>query len=289
MTNLFSHPRVKFDPLDKLYFSATGTSTPQAVYTDIDLTTPHPDPIVCDSEGYCDPIYLDPAQPNYRFRRTNSAGVQQELHDDIPANQTESRFFRLKHTAPYLILEETDQSSGNKKWFVRANGNQLDIGPLDDAESTFTSALSVARDGGVTISDLTATAIEATAATVGGVSLATGASGSWTATQTGYSSSLTPTIQWRRSGTLVTLSCNAGSVGTSNSDSLTITNLPSAIQPLQSLTIITRVRDNGSTVLGVASISGATITFGNGITGGTFTNSGSKGIPGGWSMTYEAG
>lgn len=284
MTNLFTPPRIQFSPLDRLYFSATGTSASQAVYTDIDLTTPHPDPIVCDAEGYCDPIYLDPSQPNYRFRRTNSAGVQQELHDDIPANQTESRFFRLKHTAPYLILEETDQTAGNKKWFVRANGNQLDIGPLDDAESTFTAAATIARSGVVTIATLAATT-----STVGGSSVATSESGSWTATQTGYSSNLTPTIQWRRSGSLVTLSCNSGSAGTSNSDSMTITNLPAAIQPLQALTTITRLRDNGASVVGVALISGATITFGNGIGGTLFTTSGSKGLPGNWSMTYEAG
>lgn len=288
MSNLFYLPRVHSTPGAKLYFRATGTSTPQNTYQDIDLSTAHANPVVADADGYFDPIYLDPALPDYRVIHTDGSDAGDDytqevllepILDDVPASATTTPSQRIKGTAPILIWEETDQTSGNQKWFARANGNQLDIGPLDGAESSFTTAISIARDGGVTISDLTA-----------GSNIATVESGSFTGTQTGYSSDLTPTIQWRKSGTIVSLSCNAGSVGTSNGTGLTLAGIPVGIRPLQSMTYINRLTDNGAVGLGVAIVgTNGTITFGNGITGSTFTGSGSKGLPGGWSLIYEAG
>jgi hypothetical protein len=278
MTNLFTPPRIQFSPLDKLYFSATGTSTPQAVYTDIDLTTPHQDPIVCDAEGYCDPIYLDPSLPNYRFRRTNSAGVQQELHDDIPANQTESRFFRLKHTAPYLILEEIDQTAGNKKWFIRANGNQLDIGPLDDAESTFTAALSISRAGVVSID---------------GDTVSTTVSGTFTGTMTGLTTSPTATIRYTIHGGVATVTVPALFSGTSNSTACTITGMPDTLKPATAkfAAIPACVFNDNSVISSTVavrmdpSVNAISMTKDGLLTG--FTNSGSKGAGGAFSFTYE--
>lgn len=45
----------------KLYFYASGTLTPQAVYTTDDLTTPHTNPVIADSGGMFPAIYYEPA------------------------------------------------------------------------------------------------------------------------------------------------------------------------------------------------------------------------------------
>jgi hypothetical protein len=66
------------------YFFQTGTTTPQAVYADIDLTTPHPHPLVADSAGRFPKAYYNPnAAVNYRIRITTATGVQIYQEDDI--------------------------------------------------------------------------------------------------------------------------------------------------------------------------------------------------------------
>ena len=74
------------DPLSGalLYFYSTGTTTPQAVYADVDLTTPHTNPVVADSAGNFPKIYLDSDAPaNYRVRLTTASGVLRYQEDDI--------------------------------------------------------------------------------------------------------------------------------------------------------------------------------------------------------------
>ncbi len=44
--------------LGKLYFYATGTSTPQATYSDASLTTPNTNPVIANADGYWGPIFL---------------------------------------------------------------------------------------------------------------------------------------------------------------------------------------------------------------------------------------
>ena len=65
--NLFVLPKqVPIDagvvlPGSKLTFTQTGTTTPQNTYTDVDLTTPHSNPVVADSDGVFAAIYFDPS------------------------------------------------------------------------------------------------------------------------------------------------------------------------------------------------------------------------------------
>lgn len=75
MSNIFYRTRVQSEPGAKLYFYASGTSTPQNTYQDIDLTTAHSHPVVADAEGYFDTIYLDPALGNYRYTLTDADDV----------------------------------------------------------------------------------------------------------------------------------------------------------------------------------------------------------------------
>lgn len=58
----------------KLYFYATGTSTPLATYSDSVLSVPNDNPVVADSTGVWDDIYLTAA--DYKVNLTTSAGVQ---------------------------------------------------------------------------------------------------------------------------------------------------------------------------------------------------------------------
>jgi hypothetical protein len=58
----------------QLQFYATGTTTPQAVYSDDTLDTPLANPVVADSGGLFVPIFLNPALI-YRAQLLNGAGT----------------------------------------------------------------------------------------------------------------------------------------------------------------------------------------------------------------------
>jgi len=77
------------DPLPgaQLQFYVTGTTTPQAVYSDATLDTPLANPVVADSGGLFAPIFLNPAQ-TYRAQLLNSAGTLIADMDPINGAQT---------------------------------------------------------------------------------------------------------------------------------------------------------------------------------------------------------
>jgi hypothetical protein len=266
-------------PGSKLYFYQTNTSTPQAVYTDVDLDVAHSQPVESNGAGRFPAIYLDPGLPNYRILLTDSADVTQPGYpiDDVPSQQNSAQQFRLTHTAPELIIEETDATANNGKWRIRANANGLTIDLGNDAESVWTNIIDVARSG-TTLGLVT----------IAGVPYFD--SGSFTGTLTGFAADPTPDIEYRRTGNIVTLTRNAGSVSTSDANSMTLTGMPVAIRPLQTHTVLTRIQDNGTNQVGVASVApDGVVTFGVGGAGGVFTASGNKGLPGGWSLKYELG
>lgn len=71
------------DPLagGKIHTYQSGTTTPQASYTDASGGTPAANPIVLDSSGYA-PMWLDPAL-SYKFVVTDSNDVTQHTIDDV--------------------------------------------------------------------------------------------------------------------------------------------------------------------------------------------------------------
>jgi hypothetical protein len=146
-------------PGAKLYFRQSGSSTPQNVYQDIDLTVPHANPVVADGAGVFDPIYLDSSLPSYRVILTDSADVTQPGYpiDNYPSNQNAGQTYRLKSAAPELVFEETDATAGNKKVRVRLNAERLRIELLNDAEGVATELFSVGRVG-TTVDDIRFTA-----------------------------------------------------------------------------------------------------------------------------------
>lgn len=59
----------------QLLFYQTGTLTPQNVYQDATLSTPHPQPILADDTGYFPPIWLNPnAVADYRYQLLSASG-----------------------------------------------------------------------------------------------------------------------------------------------------------------------------------------------------------------------
>jgi hypothetical protein len=116
------------------------------------------------------------------------------------------------------------------------------------------------------------------------------ASGTFTATLTGCTTSPTGTATWYRAGNIVTLVLPAVT-GTSNSTSCTMTGLPSAIQPATLSAQTTRVAfsDNSSSVPDVSASVAAgsgTITFIKGTLSAGFTNTGTKGTGAASVITY---
>lgn len=65
----------------RLYFYDKGTSTPAGVYANRERTVAHTNPVVADSGGMFDAIYLDPGI-EYRVRLTTAAGVELGDIDD---------------------------------------------------------------------------------------------------------------------------------------------------------------------------------------------------------------
>jgi hypothetical protein len=71
----------------RLQFYATGTTSPQAVYSDDTLATPLSNPVVADSGGLFAPIFLDPGL-TYRAQLLNGAGTLIADMDPINGAQT---------------------------------------------------------------------------------------------------------------------------------------------------------------------------------------------------------
>lgn len=109
-------------------------------------------------------------------------------------------------------------------------------------------------------------------------------SGSFTATLTGFTTTVTVSVTYLTDGKTVTLNIPL-TTGTSNATSMTMTGLPTTIQPSVRSDIPCMVTDSGSNAFGIASISGTTITFYNGAYT-PFTASGTKGVRY-VSMTYK--
>lgn len=131
---------------------------------------------------------------------------------------------------------------------------------------------------------------------VWGADTPTFAEGSFTGTLTGMSGATTGTVTYKifanasGTGKVCVLSIATSITGTSNATAMTMTGLPAACSPSSAVWVPTLVLDSGNSNAGAANIagSGTTITFWTdaNLSATGFTNSGSKGIEGGWTLTY---
>jgi len=271
-----------------LTFSATGTSTLQNTYQDVGLTLAHLNPVTADADGVFPLIYLDPSLPNYRITLKDASGVQLDQQDDIPSNENTAQTIRLKSTAPELIFQETDALAGYGKWAIKANNNQLQIVMLNDAESVETVLATITRIGSTPQTfDFAGNTL-----TVGTEPVATIKSSQFTATLLGVSGTVTGTINYYliSDGLIVVLFCNSGIFGTSNATSFQLSGVPGLLRARFAFkSVHCFFTDNGVIKGGTATIdTSGGITFGTGIDGNTagFTNSGTKGIPIGWTLVF---
>lgn len=286
MSNLFYAPRIYSQDSAKLYFRATGTSSPQNVYTDADLTVAHSNPVVANSNGYFDPIYLDPTLPDYRVIHTDGSDAGDDytletllwpILDDVPSSSNTAQTYRVKGVAPEIVFEETDATTDNKKWRARVQAEAFTIDIGDDAESTWTNVFSIDRAGA--FSDF------------GGDPFVSGESGTFTATLSGMSSATTGTMTYQRIGGLVILYCNADITGTSNSTAMTITGMPAAIVPKTSApdryAVVNGIIDDSNYLSGTAALDYpvSSWVWTLQVTGG-FTASGTKGLANGFTLMY---
>jgi hypothetical protein len=155
MSTIYSHPFVSGAIGDTLTFTTTGTSTPQNTYADPDLSTAHSNPVEADAEGNFPPIFLDPSLPDYRVDYKNISGVSYPGYpvDDVPSTQDQSTAYLVKGTAPTVELFETDASANNKRWRIRADGEQFLIQQGTDA-GVWTTLMTIPRGTVVQVSQL---------------------------------------------------------------------------------------------------------------------------------------
>ena len=149
MSNIFYLPRAQSLPGAKLTFTISGTTTPQNTYQDVDLTTPHANPVVADASGYFAPIYLDPSLPNYRMKLTTSADVLIVQYDDIPATGSTGQDLLLSKAGASLTLEDLAQASGDRRWKIYLSGSSLVIAAADDDGTVTDNAVSITRASGL--------------------------------------------------------------------------------------------------------------------------------------------
>lgn len=118
----------------KWYFYATGTTTPQAVYTTAALTTTHSNPVVADAGGKFAPIYFD-ASLQYRGVLKSADGAT-TINDIDPINA--SLMSQLSSTSSgkglsLVGLDQTDVESAPDNtaplWFSRIR--LLNAGPFN--------------------------------------------------------------------------------------------------------------------------------------------------------------
>lgn len=117
-------------------------------------------------------------------------------------------------------------------------------------------------------------------------------SGSFTGTLTGMTATITGTVNWIRTGNIVTMYCTADITGTSNTTGMTMTGVPAVIQPVNTASSLCGPMENGSTtnVIGNATVTAGTVTFGLYVGGvlntAGWSNIGVKGVLSGWSIRY---
>ena len=311
-------------PSAKLYIYQPGTTTEITPYQDYLFATPHANPVEADSEGLFPSIYIrtdinpsvrviakdqnDVAIADYDIDRitlvpeeVSDLGVNgdlvvtgtSEFQDEVEIQNA----INIRRTVPNLSFEETDASTNEKVWDLNVESKIFSLRTRTDAFGSGKNVLVVTRGTGTALSSIDiGNATDSPTVNINGQPHTT--TGSFTGTLVGVNPGVTGTINYVKTGRIVTLYVAANVVGTSNTTALSLTGAPAAVLPVANLSIpCSFIRDDTNAVMGSAYIAtGGAITFGVSRTDGLanfvqadesgFTNSGSKGILQGWSITY---
>lgn len=194
---------------------------------------------------------------------------------------------KLRYSQPTSVIGRTTNTLGppadiiasaDDRFLVRRSG-ALAFGTIADSDIP----ASIARDTEVTAGDAAVTtafqAADAVVASNAAAALAAlHSTNTYTGAFTGTSTDPAPVIRYTVTSKAVLLYIPAASA-TSNATGFTITGAPAAILPARTQTVLVIVRDNNTVSIGTATMStGGTLTFGLGVSGGAFTNTGTKGV-----------
>jgi len=183
---------------------------------------------------------------------------------------------------------------------IAAGTNSSDEALLIVNASGASTLLTIFGDGGVTVGSPTGGdkglgTLNATGVFVNGAAILTASTGTFTGTLTGFTAGTSGTINYVVAGGICALYAPAGFTGTSNAITMTMTGLPSAVQPANTVnaTCGKVSNNNGIDYACECTVSGSTITFTtllgsspNITYGGSFANTGVKGLGTGWTITY---
>lgn len=292
----------------RLFTYAALSSTKIATYTDSSGSTQNSNPLTLDFRG--EPAVGLWIPPNVAYKYVFAPpGV-----DDPPTNPIWT-VDNLVSSQLITLFGGVDTGSANSYVlnFVSNFTSYTDgiiIYWIPANTNTGLSTLNVNGLGAITIVDSQGASLAPGAIVANQITTVMYLSGKWvllnsvtnlgffTGTLTGMTTVVTGSILYKIFGGLCTLTGGGlNTVGTSNTTAMTMTGLPTSVRPgVQRTVPCAALRDNGNTVLGVASVAVAgTITFnvstvsGTQIVPGAFTNSGSKGVLGDWSITYPLG
>jgi hypothetical protein len=134
----------------KMYFYRTGTTTDQSVYTDVDCSVEHSQPVESSSAGVFPPIYLNPnASYDYRVQLKTSAGVLIYDVDGIPAiSLTQAQIARVLYprTGAEVLAGITPTHYTYPPGYVLRYGGAVD--GFSDCTEAMNAALSQAQQEG---------------------------------------------------------------------------------------------------------------------------------------------
>lgn len=319
--------------LAKMYTYRAGTTTNEPTYTNAGLGTPHTNPIIADANGVFPVIYTD-AQSAYTLRIivTDANDVTLSGWDIDNINQADGPYFgqviqtnalatntfaglvefnqtfnttraKVVSATPVLELNESDASTDKKVWYITADATALYIQTRTDALGAGKNAIVITRGATTALASIAiGNATDLPTITLNGQTLVAAdigqvSTGSFTGTLTGMTASTTGTINYVKTGRVITLYTTANILGTSNAATMTLTGLPAAAAPITSPLSISpcRASDNTGEIYCDVTVTSSLVNFvpldGDATAGyvvdGVFTSSGTKGVFAGWSITYQ--
>ena len=283
----------------KLFFYEAGTLTSQNTYSDNDLSVANTNPVVADSAGVFGPIYLSNA--NYRVILKDSADAQLWDQDNINApllglfgstvitkngNYTvteddKGKVIKVTATATITLVAVATAAAGFTLLIQNTGTGTVTIDP--DSTEQINGAASVELrpdEWALVVGDgtewMAATAVQQT-------------TGTFTANWSGFTTSPTTTVTYRKVGDIVSLFF-AGQVSATSNSTLfqsDVGDMPESLRPSAIKQVLVPIVDNGTAAVGNMWIqTDGRIRLYSGLSNDAFTASGTKGLQAGRAVTY---
>lgn len=143
---LFYLPKPVGSPGAKLYFYQTTTSTPVDVFTDLDLSVAHTQPVEADANGVFAPIYIDGSTGDLRVGYYTAADVLIYQVDDYPASLGTTTSVDINDASnPLIQLVQSGAAANNKVWYIQVGSEQFKLSMVNDAFSAVSDFMVVDR------------------------------------------------------------------------------------------------------------------------------------------------